>query len=104
MHISWDKVWLVTMRHLPDLINMAEGLFTYATKTGADKKAWVLDTIKRIFSGIAGESTGGQAETWNEETMEAVDTLIDGAVELANSVGAFDEPGGIELYSPTDTD
>ena len=79
----------IVVKYLPALIGIAEGLFSWKNKSGADKKEWVTETLKTVATGIAAESTGGQKETW-EKIAPSVSVMIDASVELANAAGAFE--------------
>lgn len=81
----------LVVKYLPSLISIAEGIFSWKAKSGADKKAWVQGTLQTVVTGIAAESTGGQKETW-EKIAPSVSVMIDASVELANATGAFTEP------------
>lgn len=81
----------LVVKYLPSLISIAEGIFAWKDKSGADKKAWVQGTLQTVATGIAAESTGGQAETW-AKIAPSVSTMIDASVELAKQTGLFVEP------------
>ena len=59
------------------LMALAEKYIT-GPKSGAEKKALVIDAIKSTFDGVQGVSTGGQAET-----LTAVAPLVDKTIDVA---------------------
>lgn len=82
--------WLaLVLTNLPELITVAEGLFSWKAKSGADKKAFVSNTLKQVVTSATEQSTGGQAKSL-EKMGATIDTLIDVSVELANHAGMFD--------------
>ena len=78
-------VWAV-----PKLVSLAEGIFSWKKKSGADKKEFVTYTLKNIVGSMQEVSTGGQKETW-DNLAPAISMLIDGSVAMANAVGVFDD-------------
>ena len=81
----------LVVKYLPSLISIAEGIFSWKSKAGADKKAWVNETLKTVATGIAAESTGGQADTWTK-IAPSISVMIDASVELANASITINEP------------
>lgn len=86
------NILTLVVKFLPMLISIAEGLFSWKTKSGTHKKEWVSSSLKRVVDTVAANSTGGQALTW-EHIGPSVDMLIDASVALANKAGAF---GGLD--------
>ena len=84
------NILALILANLPNLLNVAEGLFSFKQKSGADKKAFVSNTLKTVVGSVSTMSTGGQAHTW-EKIGPTIDGLIDVSVELANHAGAFEE-------------
>ena len=87
----------LVMQFLPSLINIAEGLFSWKAKSGADKKAFVTNTLQGAVTAISAVSTGGQKDTW-AQIGPSVSVAIDGLVGVANAMGAFkDENAAISM-------
>jgi hypothetical protein len=91
MNKNWTSVFDIVVKYLPALISMAEGLFSWKTKSGADKKAFVIGTLKTVTAGIASESTGGQKDTWTV-IGPSVDMALEGLVGVAQATGVFVTP------------
>ena len=81
---------------LPDLISLAEGIYAWKAKSGADKQAFVHTALNTVYDDIAKNSTGGQAKTY-ADFNDSVTTLIDAGVEVAKTAGAFDDKQGYSL-------
>jgi len=90
------KVFDLVVKYLPALISMAEGIFSWKSKSGADKKAWVMGTLQTVTAGIAAESTGGQAETWSK-IKQPVDVALEGLVGVAQATGVFEATEPVNL-------
>jgi hypothetical protein len=90
MNKNWTGVFDIVVKYLPALISMAEGLFSWKEKSGADKKTFVLGTLKTVTAGIVAESTGGQAETW-AKIGPGVDMALEGLVSVAKESGVFEK-------------
>lgn len=73
---------------LPQLINLAEGIFSFKSKSGEQKKEFVSGTLKTAVDIVDSVSTGGQKKTW-DTIAPAVSVMIDSAVEVANAAGVF---------------
>lgn len=78
-------VWAV-----PKLVSIAEGIFSWKAKSGADKKQFVTNTLQGVVGSMQQVSTGGQKETW-DNLAPAISMLIEGSVAMANAIGAFDD-------------
>ncbi len=52
-------------KELPEIIKLAEGLFGWKKKSGADKKAYVAGTLKTVVDAMDVNSRGGQKNTWD---------------------------------------
>jgi hypothetical protein len=85
------KIFDLIIKYGPTLIDMAQSAWDWikGRKTGAEKKAFVTDSLKNITSVIASESTGGAEKTW-EKIGPSVSKYIDATVELANAAGVFE--------------
>ena len=81
----------LVVKYLPSLISIAEGIFSWKAKSGEDKKAFVQNTLQTVVTGVAAESTGGQAETW-AKIKDPVSVMIDASVAIAKETGVFVEP------------
>jgi hypothetical protein len=46
MNKNWTTVFDIVVKYLPALISMAEGIFSWKEKGGADKKTFVLGTLR----------------------------------------------------------
>lgn len=75
---------------IPKLVSLAEGVWSWKAKSGADKKEFVTNTLQGIVGSMQQVSTGGQKETW-DNLAPAISMLIDGSVAMANAVGAFED-------------
>lgn len=75
---------------IPKLVSLAEGLFSWKSKSGADKKAFVEGSLKNIVGSMQEISTGGQKNTW-DELAPSISVLIEGAVGLAKATGFFED-------------
>ena len=62
------------------LIEFAEKYYT-SPKSGTEKKAFVIETVKAIYAGAQGVSTGGQAET-----LAKIEPLLDPVVNFGASM------------------
>ena len=58
------------------LIEFAEKYFT-TPGSGADKKAFVIETVKAVYNGAQSVSTGGQAET-----LDKLEPLLDPVINF----------------------
>jgi hypothetical protein len=87
----------IVLKYLPALIGIAEGLWSWKSKAGADKKEFVTNTLQTVVTAMQTESTGGQKETWSQ-IGPSVSVAIDAMVGVANAVGAFkDENAAISM-------
>ncbi len=59
-----------------ELMKMAEKIFT-KEKSGAEKKAAVIEGVNAIYDGVHGISTGGQAET-----LTAIKPLVAPTIDI----------------------
>lgn len=62
------------------LIEFAEKYFT-TPGSGADKKAFVIETIKAVYNGAQEVSTGGQAET-----LDKLEPLLDPVINFGTAI------------------
>jgi hypothetical protein len=77
---------LKILEKLPDIIGLAERIF--GDGSGAEKKAFAIQTAQALANTIGGVSTGGQAETWQKIEV-AVGPMIDQIVKVVNSYQEF---------------
>ena len=74
--------FLMALKLLPtvvSLMGLAEKVIVKeGTKTGTQKKAWVIEGAKAMVGGIADVSTGGQAETWRK-----LESIVDPFIDIA---------------------
>lgn len=96
MKINWGKALSIVIEYLPNLIMLAEGLFSWKSKSGEAKKEFVTESAKSIVGAIAEESTGGQGDTW-DALEEPIGELIDGTVSVMNAAGVFNS--GVDSYT-----
>lgn len=78
-------VWAV-----PKLVTLAEGIFSWGEKTGPQKKDFVSTSLKTIVDGFQEKTTGGAKTSW-DNLAPAIDMLIEGAVDIGNAAGFFDD-------------
>jgi hypothetical protein len=78
-------VWAV-----PKLVMLAEGIFSWGTKTGTQKKEYVTTSLKTIVDGFQEKTTGGAKTSW-DNLAPSIDMLIEGAVGIGNAVGFFED-------------
>ena len=71
------------LEKLPALMATADELFTEVGQ-GALKKQFVMTAAKQVAATVADISTGGQADTWNNEIAPNLSVIIDTAVAIAN--------------------
>lgn len=88
--MTFALVLPIILKFLPALIGIAEGLFSWKSKSGSDKKDFVTNTLKTVVAGVQSESTGGQKETW-DAIAPSVSIAIDGLVGIANATGFFED-------------
>ena len=62
------------------LVKLAEQVFTNPG-SGADKKAYVTQTVQVVLDGLLGVSTGGQLETWTK-LAPLISMVIDSAAGI----------------------
>ena len=87
------------MDKLPPLISTAEKMFA----SGPIKKQDVMQTAQLIAQDMGAVSTGGQADTWNNEIAPHIGSAIDLIVAAVNKV----KPGTVDTSAaapvpPTD--
>ncbi len=63
------------------LMPIAEEIFSDRPKSGADKKAFVIETTKAVADTIVDVSTGGQKETWG-----IIGRVINPFIDLAHGL------------------
>ena len=78
-------VWAV-----PKLVSLAEGIFSWGSKTGVQKKEFVTTSLKTIVDGFQEKTTGGAKNSW-DNLAPSIDMLIEGAVGIGNAVGFFED-------------
>jgi len=75
--MQYFQLFIKLVPLIMQLMVLAEKYIT-TPKSGAEKKALVVDAIKTTFEGVQGISTGGQAET-----LTAVAPLVDKTIDVA---------------------
>lgn len=64
--MQYLAIFLKVVPFAINLIGIAEEVFSEKPKTGPEKKAFVMETIRQVIAAMLAGSTGGQAETWKE--------------------------------------
>jgi hypothetical protein len=78
---KWLAVFVQVFPAIVTLMGVAERAFGNKPKSGADKKAMVMEATKAIVCGITAASTGGQADTW-AKIEKPVSNIIDNAAAI----------------------
>lgn len=83
---------------LPSLISLAERIFSNKSKTGADKKALVMQGTEIALTAVGAISKGGQAKTW-----EKLNPLVSQMVDIGATIAFPPEESKTEKISPVNT-
>lgn len=73
---------------LPELVKLAEGFFSWKSKSGAEKKQFVTNGVQTVVTQIDQASGGGQKNTWNKLAPIVSDIVDETANELFPSAPA----------------
>jgi len=80
--MKYFQIFIKLVPYLFPLISNAESWFSDTPKSGADKKAMVMETAGAIVDGIMATVTGGASDTWVkirpliEKTVDVICGLI----------------------------